>query len=366
MNVHLPLTDVHLTPELYFVIPGELKTLTGGYAYDRELMTALRHAGIIVHHVTLSGQFPTPDESALADAGAQLAAIPDQALVLIDGLAYGVMDTLAAREHHRLRIIALCHHPLALETGLTDGVKAALLQSERTALTLACAVVVTSSATASLLTERFDVSADKITVALPGTGRPAFAPCRGQPPCLLTVATLTRRKAHDVLISALSRVEALPWRARFVGGDQFDPAWSAQLRTQVADLGLGERIQFAGSVDDLNTEYAAADVFVLPSRFEGYGMVFAEALSYGLPVIAAHAGAVPDVVPDSAGILVAPDDADKLAAALHAILSTPSHFAALRRGAQAAAAQLPQWQNTANQLIAVLQTVAQQQVNQQT
>lgn len=347
-----------MKPELYFAIPGDLQTLTGGYAYDRALICALSGAGIKVHHIPLSDCFPLPDASALADAEAQLAAIPDHSLVLIDGLAYGAMDTLAAQEHRRLQIIALCHHPLALESGLDAASEARLLQSEHTALTLARAVVVTSNATATLLTQRFGIAPDRITVALPGTVRQAFAPCQGDPPCLLTVATLTRRKAHDVLITALSRISQLPWRARFVGGDRFDPAWSTALRAQVSESELADRIMFAGSIDNLDAEYAAADVFVLPSRFEGYGMVFAEALSFGLPVVAARAGAVPDVVPASAGILVPPDDPEALATALQGLLTRPAYYQTLRRGAQAAAATLPDWQDTAYRLIQVMRSVA--------
>lgn len=347
-----------MSPELYFVIPGDLQTLTGGYAYDRELIRALSAAGIRVHHIPLSGQFPAPDQTALADASASLAAIPDHALVLVDGLAYGVMDGIAEREHHRIKIIALCHHPLAMESGLGADTEARLFQSEKKALALSRAVVVTSAATADLLTNRYGIAADRITVALPGTRRQVFADCTGNPPCLLTVATLTRRKAHDVLIAALADLKTLPWRARFVGGDQFDPAWSRVLRQQADAHGLGDRLHFAGSIEDLRAEYAAADVFVLPSRFEGYGMVFAEALSFGLPVVAARTGAVPDVVPSSAGVLVPPDNAAALAAALHDILTRPWHFKALRQGAQAAAANLPDWQETAARVTVALKAAA--------
>ncbi len=347
-----------LKPELYFVIPGELQTLTGGYAYDRELIRALQAAGIRVHHVVLSSRFPAPDAAALTDAGAKMAAIPDHALVMIDGLAYGVMDAIAEQEHQRLNIIALCHHPLALESGLDADLANTLFRSEKKALALACAVVVTSPATAALLKNRFDIAPENITVALPGTRKRSFAPCRGNPPRLLTVATLTRRKAHDVLITALSQIQDLAWSARIVGGDHFDPAWSGFVKNKSITLGLDHRVHFTGSIDDLNAEYTAADIFVLPSRFEGYGMVFAEALSFGLPVVAAHAGAVPDVVPASAGMLVPADDADALAAALRSILSQPERLQALRHGAQAAAAELPDWQDTAARVIRVLQTVA--------
>jgi len=358
MGARLIWMDGFLKAELYFVIPGDLQTVTGGYAYDRALINTLQACGITVHHIGLSGQFPMPDTVALAEAAAQLAGIPDHSLVLIDGLAYGVMDSIAAREHQRLNIIALCHHPLSLESGLDAETRQRLFASEQRALQLASAVVVTSTATATLLTGRFAIDAERITVALPGTDRQAFAPCRGHPPCLLTVATLTRRKAHDVLITALARIRHLPWCARFVGGEQFDPAWSAALRAQVRQVQLEERVHFVGIIDDLSDEYTNADVFVLPSRFEGYGMVFAEALSFGVPVVAARTGAVPDVVPESAGILVPADNAEALADALQQLLTSTAYYQTLRLGAQAAAAALPVWQDTANRLLQVMHAVS--------
>lgn len=216
----------------------------------------------------------------------------------------------------------------------------------------------TSQATADLLIKAYSIPPAKLTVALPGTQQQSFAACEGDPPVLLTVATLTQRKAHDVLIKALSRIIDLPWTARFVGGQQFDPAWAAHLHKITDALELGERISFVGSVADLTPEYTNADLFVLPSRFEGYGMVFAEALSFGLPIVAARTGAVPDVVPESAGVLVKPDDATALAHALQQLLNDKQRYQQLRLGAQIAAAMLPSWQDTANMMNKLLMTLS--------
>lgn len=347
-----------MNTDLYFVIPGRLSTLTGGYEYDRRLIAGLQDLGINVRHIEVSAQFPTPDSEALSDAALRMAAIPDGALVLADGLAWGAMDRIAQHEHQRLQIIALCHHPLAFETGLTPAQQNTLFHSEKIALDCSAAVVVTSAATAELLHKAYYVAMDKLTVALPGTQQQTFAACRGNPPTLLTVATLTQRKAHDVLIDALSRITNLPWKARFVGGTEFDPTWSASLKKMSDTLGLGHRISFVGSVADLKDEYSNADLFVLPSRYEGYGMVFAEALSYGLPVVAARAGAVPDVVPESAGVLVPADNATTLALTLHEILSDRPRFEHLRAGAQAASFLLPDWHNTAQTLVNLLKTLS--------
>ncbi|MBL6906309.1 MAG: glycosyltransferase family 4 protein, partial [Pseudomonadales bacterium] len=160
-----------------------------------------------------------------------------------------------------------------------------------------------------------------------------------------------------VLIDALAPLEALPWQARFVGGMDFDPAWAKSLQERANKLGLSQRIEFAGTVEDAQAEYQQADVFVLPSRFEGYGMVFAEALAAGLPVIAARSGAVPDVVPEAAGLLVAPDDVDGLNAALQQILTSATLRQTLQASARKVAATLPSWTDTASLVARKLEEV---------
>lgn len=335
---------------LYFVFPGQLDTQTGGYHYDRRLIRELCYLGMDVETISLSKRFPFPDAQALDGARQALAAVPDGAAVVIDGLAFGTLDQLAVAEAKRLRIIALCHHPLALESGLDPIQQQRFQASEQRALQAARAVLVTSEHTRQIVTAKFAVPPERVVVAQPGTDKSPFAPCDGNPMRLLTLASLTRRKAHDVLIDALAPLVALPWQARFVGGRDFDPAWSEQLQQQVNRLQLQERIHLVGAVDEREAEFQNADLFVLPSRYEGYGMVFAEALAAGLPVIAARAGAVPDVVPESAGLLVPPDDTGALTAALHSLLTREDLRRQLQAGARQAAATLPSWVETARRV----------------
>ena len=107
--------------EIYFAIPGDINTITGGYAYDRRLIAELRALGHSIKHLHLSDRFPMPDADALAAADEALGALPNQSIVIIDGLAYGVMDMIAIQHAARLKIIALCHHPLMLEAGLSPA-----------------------------------------------------------------------------------------------------------------------------------------------------------------------------------------------------------------------------------------------------
>lgn len=332
---------------IYFAYPGDLNTPTGGYHYDRRLIEELRSICVRVETVALPHCTSEPDQEVLARVKQILAAIPDQSVLVIDGLAFGVLDDLAVAESQRLRLVALCHHPLALETGHSERMRQTLLDSERRALSCTQATVVTSEHTRQILIDQFAVPPEKILVALPGTDCVPFAPCDGEPLRLLTLASLTRRKAHDVLIDALAPLKSLSWQARFVGSEDFDPVWASSLQERVRQLDLSQRIHFAGAVDDAQPEYQQADIFVLPSRFEGYGMVFAEALAAGLPVVAARSGAVSDVVPEAAGLLVAADDTAALTEALQQILTSATLRRRLQAGARQSATTLPSWNDAA-------------------
>jgi len=347
-----------VTTPVYFLVPGDINNLTGGYAYDRRLLAELHKLGLIVQLVALAESFPHPDIHALRDANFILSTLPDNSVVIVDGLAFGVMDKVARTHAQRLKFIALCHHPLALEVGLSAQEQQGLHLSEQLALANTRAVLVTSKNTARILVQEFSVPFAKIRIALPGTDKRVFAPCEGKPPVLLTVATLTRRKAHDVLIDALAQLIDLPWQARFVGGKEFDAEWTHYLRNKVASYGLEKRILFLGNCEDIASEYHNADIFVLPSLFEGYGMAFAEALSFGLPIIAAHTGAVPDLVPSSAGILVPPADVNALVRSLAQLLTDTTKRKQLQLGAQSAAQDLPNWVDAAQVVFQLIQEVS--------
>ncbi|WP_181704262.1 glycosyltransferase family 4 protein [Chthonobacter albigriseus] len=339
-----------------FAIPGDITQRTGGYGYDRRILAELGPT-IGMEHLPLSGGFPDPSAADLDAAAASFAALGDRTVVLVDGLAYALLADVVRRERERLAFVALCHHPLALETGLDPETAARLKRQETEALALARAVIVTSPPTADLLVQAFGVPRPAITVAVPGTDPRPASPCAGSPPVLVTLATLTKRKGHDVLVDALARLTDLAWRADFVGGTHFDPDWTAEIEARIARAGLGERVRLSGPVDDTAGVLGAADLFVLPSRYEGYGMAFAEAMAHGLPIVAARAGAVPDVVPETAGILVPPDDPDALAAAIRSMLHDRALIERYREGSRAAGAALPGWGDAAGIIRGVLEGI---------
>lgn len=346
--------------DFVFAIPGDLATPTGGYAYDRRMIAQLRELGWRPEVLNLGEGFPRPNALTLAVAEAHLSDVPKGRPIVIDGLAFGVMPQAAEslRETHPL--IALVHHPLALETGVTPHDAVALRDSERAALACARGVIVTSPATARTLVAEFDVPADHITVAEPGTDRVAIVPRRQTGSvALLSVGAVTQRKGYDVLIEALSSLIDLPWRLTIVGDCGRDLPTVARLRADIERTRLTPRVAIEDAVSDerLAALYAASDVFVLASHYEGFGMAYAEAIAHGLPVIGTTGGAIPDTVPASAGVLVPPGNADALAATLRHLIADSAARERLAAGARTAADKLPTWRGSAEKFSQAIERI---------
>jgi glycosyltransferase involved in cell wall biosynthesis len=220
------------------------------------------------------------------------------------------------------------------------------------------AVIVNSPMTARTLAADYAVPQERITIAPPGTDRPETVrrnsaagdnAAKHAPVMLLTVGSIVPRKGYDVLTEALGGLIDLPWRLTIVGDDSRDVACAERLRADIARFRLTPRVTLMGAVPAgaLAARYAAADLFVLPSRYEGFGMAYAEAMAHGLPVIGTTGGAIPETVPTSAGVLVPPGDAASLAAALRPLIANPAERERLAAGARAAAAALPTWRGSA-------------------
>jgi glycosyltransferase involved in cell wall biosynthesis len=346
-------------PRVYFAVPGDIEARTGGSVYDRKVIDALREDGWRVELLTWPASFPFPSEACRDEAEDSLAAVPDDSLVMIDGLALGVLSGLARREAQRLRLVGLVHHPLALETGLDPDQAGIMAASERDALACCRAVIVTSETTAAIVEAAFGVPGELITVATPGIDvrSPAERTARRPgPPRLLAMGSVTPRKAHHILVEALALIADLDWTCTIAGSLERDPDAAEALKEQIVDLGLQDRIAVVGEVSEAEAAglYAWADIFTLASVYEGYGMVFSEALAFGLPIVATTGGAIPEVVSAEAGILVAPGDAAAFAGALREIVSDPVRRSALAEGSQAAGAYLTGWDRTAATIAARL------------
>ncbi|MEH6356545.1 MAG: glycosyltransferase family 4 protein [Marinobacter sp.] len=356
--------------ELLFVVPGDPQQNTGGYRYVRELVAALNQAGAsnqpgIRARVTgLPGQFPQPDTVALSAMNELLASAAEQSWVVLDGLAMSAMPEILEKHRSRLNLVALIHHPLADETGLSLQQQACFFAAEKRALTAVRHVVTTSRFTAERLRD-FGVASNRIHIAEPGVEKRASATPKHSANSmaesaktirLLCVAQLSPRKAQHQLVEALSGLKELPWQCVLVGACDRDSHYAEQVREQIQQAGLGSRISLTGEVDGdaLAALYNNADVFVLPSLYEGYGMVIDEALGVGLPVISSNGGALlytadrPGVAIYNAG------DVTELRDRLGIWITHPDVLAQARLSAESESRLVRTWADTAVAFTAAL------------
>ena len=340
-----------------FAVPGDISAMTGGYLYDRSLLDALRSEGWKMELISLSDAFPFADKTTMEAATATLSKVPSDCPLIIDGLAFGALET-DMLPTIQAPIIALVHHPLSLESGLPEAEARRLYTAERANLEHAFHILVPSPHIRQVLTSDYGVSEQRITVIRPG--RSAFAtPKQAQPgegpPLVLSVGLLHPRKGHDVLIEALGQITDLDWRAVIVGSP-WEPGHDAVLRTQIGKAGLDGRVTLAGRVaaETLEQLFSEAHLFALATRYEGYGIVFDEALIHGLPIVSTTAGAVPGTVPSDAGTLVPPENSAAFAEALRALLEDPKRHAAMAAKAREAGDALPSWADAATDVGQVL------------
>jgi glycosyltransferase involved in cell wall biosynthesis len=348
------------THPLVFIVPGRLETRTGGYEYDRRMIAGLRACGWSIDVAELDGTFPRPTFRTLKEAARVLAAIPDFATVLIDGLAFGAMPAEVEREASRLRIVALVHLPLGAEVGIGAGVAARLEAGERRALAAASHVIVTGRNTTAAVV-RLGVASNRVTVVEPGTDRAPLA--RGShdgPLQLLCAATLGPGKGHEILFRALAEAPHDNWHLTCAGSLDRHPRTVQQLRKQLRRDGLEPRVSLVGELDarTLAVCLDKADLFVLPTLHETYGMAVAEALARGLPVISTATGAIPELVGDEAGLVVPTGDANAFAAALSHVLGNEAVRARLAEGARRVRDRLPAWEDAVSRMAAALARVA--------
>lgn len=334
--------------DLHFLSPGDPGERTGGHIYNRRVLQALAHQGCHAQQHVLPGAWPEPDGDALESARACLAALPDRALVVIDGLALGGMPALLETEAERLRLVALMHLPLAAETGIERARLQARAAAETRALAACQRIIANSWFTREQLVLR-GFAEGMIDVARPGTDPAPLARGCGEPVTLVSVASVTPRKGQDLLVEALVGLADVDWRCDIVGSLERDPAFVDAVRARIAAAGLDDRVALCGELagEELAAAWDRADVAVLASRYEGFGMVITEAVARGLPVVATAGGAVAEALPAGAGILANPGDITALRAALFDVIRHADRRAGLAAGARAARPELSTWAATA-------------------
>jgi glycosyltransferase involved in cell wall biosynthesis len=314
--------------ELHFIVPEGIDDParpSGGNTYDRRIRDGLGDLGWTVHEHGIDA----------------IERIPDDAVVLLDGLIASPAPDVLVPHAGRLRQVVLMHMPIG------DA-------RERAVLEAATAVITTSRWTGVRLRELYGLPAERIHVAQPGVDPASVVTGTDGGEALLCVGAVTPHKGHGVLLDALATLPDVPWRCTCVGSLDRDPVFAAAVQRRV-----NSRVEFTGprTGAELDRTYAAADLLVLPSHAETYGMVVTEALARGVPVVATDVGGVSEALGDG-GLLVARGDPAALGAALRAWLSDGELRERLRAAARERRATLRGWATTASEVAVVLAGVA--------
>ncbi|MEU7718714.1 glycosyltransferase family 4 protein [Streptomyces tibetensis] len=365
---HAPLKNAEIIPmslrTVHFVLPGGIDDPTapsGGNAYDRRVCLDLPGFGWQVTKHAVAGDWPRPAADARTELARALAALPDGAVVLLDGLVACGVPEIVVPEAERLRMAVLVHLPLGDETGLDPALAAELDAKERTVMRAVPAVIATSDWAVRRLVSHHGLPPERVHVAAPGADIAPLAPGTDGVSRLLCVAAVTPRKGQHRLVEALAAVSDLPWTCVCVGSLTQEPEYVDHLRSLIRKHGLEDRLELAGpkSGPALDASYATADLMVLTSYAETYGMAVTEALARGIPVLATDVGGLPEAVgraPDGGvpGILVPPENPAAIAAELRGWFGEADVRRRLKAAARSRRAALDGWATTAQSLAAVL------------
>jgi glycosyltransferase involved in cell wall biosynthesis len=337
---------------VHFLVPDGIdddERVSGGNVYDRRITEALRARGLDVRMVLVA-------EGRLQDMAHAMSALPHDALVLIDGLIAVAASEVLHAHSTRLRIVVLAHMVAGALPGTQDDARTA--RREREALDAARRVIATSEWTRSELIARGPTEPHLVTVARPGTDPAPAATGSASGGHLLCVGAVAPHKGQDVLVEALAGMTDLPdWTCSIVGSLDADPDFAIRTAAAVRSAALTERVALMGVLTGqrLADAYRAADLVVAPSRAESYGMVVAEALARGIPVVAARVGGIPEAIAGSkAGILIPPNDPAALRAVLRRWREDPGWRAALKAEAERSRAVTRAWDEPAGIAAAVL------------
>ncbi|HEY6712643.1 MAG TPA: glycosyltransferase family 4 protein [Rubrobacter sp.] len=341
---------------------GDTGRKTGGYLYNGRVISGLRQRGFEIEEFVAGGA--SPEEQRAAALRFESTFDPSR----FDTIVVDALARIAVSQHLDLwlasrPVVALVHELPSVAGGGSGHETVASEQNYEEPLLRADRLVAVSDHGRKVLLGR-GVSPGRIHVVPPGLdGVPVGdgSPARGDDPLrALCVAQWIERKGIMTLVEAWTLRERKGAVLELIGETDADPDYACLVRAAIEAAPRGS-IVVSGCLDDasLGASYASADLFVLPSRYEGYGIVYAEALARGLPIIACDTGPVPDLTGREAAELVQPDDREALSAALDLLLGDPTLRMRMSAAARRRASRLPRWEDTVVGFEQVLGTAAQ-------
>lgn len=343
-------------PIALFLSAGDIQRKTGGSLYNRKLAESLSERGFRLEVVTV------PDLPWSAGLVAGVVILPLLLLrlarrkydvVIEDGwtLPTTLLFNVACWMTGSPRLVIIVHQ--VRSQGMKLPARSIARMVERVSLR-AAQLIVTVSSFISGEVERLVGSNERIALAAPGSA-PLSDTTRDRDNtkdirlALLFVGNCTRLKGLDHLIGAIGLLQDVPVTLDVVGDLSFEPRYYNKLVRQAKALGVSERVVFHGAMshEELGRFYSRADVFTFPSLYEGYGIVLAEAMHAGLPIITTRTGAVDEILREGENALIVPAaDSEALAGAVRLLATNSEMRAAFGRRSRELAGSLPTWKQT--------------------
>ncbi|WP_200846836.1 glycosyltransferase family 4 protein [Arthrobacter sp. 18067] len=327
--------------QIRFLVPGNVRHGSGGNKYNAKLAGHLTALGATVETVTVDGDWPVgspADRQRFSDM------LDGGATVIADGLvASGAPEEIAAAVNAGTNVWILSHMALADHHDL-----------EAKALVAATGVISPSAHAAAELEVRHGTQ--NIVIATPGAEK-ADVSAGSEPKHIVAVAALLPNKSQELLVHALATLQDVEWTAALIGSEQADPSYAAEVRAAVEHYGLENRINVTGELTGpaLEDQWQRADLSVLLSRSESFGMVVTESLAHGVPVLVRQGtGAVEALGSADAGLVLDLGDPNNLADTLKNWLTTPVLQERWRSNALQAREHLQGWDATAATVLRAL------------
>ena len=328
---------------VYFLITGDIHSLTGGYLYNMHMINGLKGNG---HTVNVFGtHWQWKDSDSLENiCRHHLENLPHGSIVIVDSLILAYLHLIAQEFGDRLKFLGLIHLPASYN--ILSGEHGKLADEELTALYHMRQVIVTGRFTFDLLCN-VGLNPARIRLVEPGTEHfPRKKRYKPVPSELLCIANYSALKAQDVLIRALYGLTAWNWSLHIYGDTERDKEYTEVVRSLIQQLKMEHRIIMHGIVErhEISTVFLNADLFLMPSLFESYGMAITESLAHGIPVVTTSAGNIPYTVPAGMGLLTEPGNEEQLEDAIRSLFNDRLKYSNLCAAASQYFKQVRSWE----------------------
>jgi glycosyltransferase involved in cell wall biosynthesis len=313
---------------VHFLTMGDIHSLTGGYLYNMNIMEGLEQNGYSVN--IIGTDWPWDNKPELEKISRfHFEKLVAGSCILIDSLVLSLLRREVQEFSDKLIFVGMIHLPASYSIS-SDGY-GKLSGEELLALHQMRQVIVTGQFTFDLLCNA-GLNPAGIRVVEPGTDQfPQKTHYKPVPSELLCIANYSPIKAQDILIRSLNRITDRDWTLHLYGDKDRDKEYSAMVNSLIKEFHLKKRVIMHGIAgrDEITAIFLDADLFVMPSLFESYGMALTESLAHGIPVVTTRTGNIPVTVPAGMGIFVEPGNEQQLADAIRSLLDDPAKYTSL-------------------------------------